>query len=687
MKRTLLLFIVLLEILSTTAYANIEQPNSWAVDSVESLKDFHLFKEEVFQGYKENITRQEFIYFAVKIYEVLSGKEITPDPSKLFKDTSDIYTIKAATIGISSGIGNGNFGPNELLTREQLAVLLVNTMKLAGVKLKAPNNYIFYDEDKFSTWAKEAIYIAKVNDIISGVGDHRFNSNGYATKEDAIIMTNRILEKEGIEKKTEIARLLEDKKVSLSDVLKKYNYSNQAILEVNKVSETYDFDNDGLLDYYEIYRNFTDPSNPDTDGDGVLDGEWEERVEFTYTIKAQVRLIKPYDLEFMDNHIHQDINVIEETDEYADILIYMYPFNKLSETIVANDNWREDNQKIMREISPGKSNDWDQDMKNDLIKLLKNNGIDPNVLSDKELVYQVINFFEMDDYNGFEGYMHEISDITNTPLPMYDWFTIIDDNGNALLNEKLFNRDYRVKTEILETFKTAKQEFEAFTGEVWANNDFIKLVSSTKEMFYKQFHGSCSGTSEFYASIFQALGIPTKVMPIATTIDTGKLHDEICGDHKSLYDLRIKQGDNFKNELVRDYWLNGLADFGSSHIMNYIYIGNRWINMDVAGGMAFNRQVLNGDFIMFHKTADYDFADRLCTISEQWLVGDHNQFKRLNTSNNFSQSEANSVNNYYSNFSLKVFDIHDIYGKYLSKENKKYIAEWQEDNFVYHIYN
>jgi hypothetical protein len=38
-------------------------------------------------------------------------------------------------------------------------------------------------------------------------------------------------------------------------------------------------------------------------------------------------------------------------------------------------------------------------------------------------------------------------------------------------------------------------------------------------MFYNKLHGSCSGTSEFYANVFQALGIPTKVM-IQRTLTT-----------------------------------------------------------------------------------------------------------------------------------------------------------------------
>ncbi|WP_240841663.1 transglutaminase domain-containing protein [Acidaminobacter sp. JC074] len=197
-------------------------------------------------------------------------------------------------------------------------------------------------------------------------------------------------------------------------------------------------------------------------------------------------------------------------------------------------------------------------------------------------------------------------------------------------------------------------------------------------MFYQRAHGSCSGTSEFYASVFQALGIPAKVMPIATTIDTGKLHDEEGSKHQSLYQLRVDQADNFSNKSVRNAWLRGLDDFGSNHVMSYVYLGNRWVNVDIAGGMNFNRQPVMGNFIVFHKTADYDFYETLQKISEQWLITDHKYFDQFVKSDNFD-SKTNDVYHYYGNFSLKVFEIYDAYGSHITSEIKR-LADKAETN-------
>lgn len=686
MKKIISVLLISL-LFSLASFGENDEPSIWAEESIENLKEFNLLKEEAFSNYKNDITRLEFIYISVKLYEALTETNIIIEPSIAFKDTSDIYALKGASIGVTKGIGNGYFGPDKLLSREELAVLMVNTMKLAGLKLDSSDSYKFLDEKEFSSWSKEAIYIAKANNIVNGVGDDQFDCSGHASKEVALIIANKILSNNGVEKHTAIEQIIKDKSMSILDLLEKFEYSNEAVLTMNKHSESYDYDLDGLSDYYEIYRNFTDPNNPDTDGDGILDGTWEERIECTYVIEAQLRLIAPYDLEFMDSHIHQDIKVIKETDEYADVLIYLYPFNKLTDTILGNDNWKKDNLDLMKDISPGKSNDWDAEMQKDLLSLLKENGIDPDELNDLDLVHKVINFLEMDDYNGYEGYIHEISDIIDSDLPMFDWYTAIDENGNAVLNEKLFVRFPLKRNKVNSDIEDSIKEFEKFTGESWESKDVIRLVSSTKEMFYKRFHGSCSGTSEFYASIFQALGIPTKVMPMASTIEVGYFHNEVGNPLKSLYDFRVEQGHSLKNEIVSQAWLEGIKTSGSGHIMNYIYIGNRWILLDGAGGLTFNRQVINNDFVMIHKTGDYDFSERLNTISEQWLAGDLQQFERLNTSESFSESPANDVGNYYTNFSMKIFDVKDNYGEHMSSTTKDFIDLWSVNDYTSQIYN
>lgn len=179
-------------LVSTSVYAATDEPSGWATEGIEQLKDTGIFREEAFKNFKEDITRQEFIYLAVRIYETYAKKEIEIDPKIKFSDTDDIYALKGATVGITTGVGGGKFAPNAKLTREQLAVLMINTLDLFDIHMIENKDYKFVDENDFSSWAKDKIYLAKANNIIGGVGNDTFSSQGNATIEMALIIVWKI---------------------------------------------------------------------------------------------------------------------------------------------------------------------------------------------------------------------------------------------------------------------------------------------------------------------------------------------------------------------------------------------------------------------------------------------------------------------------------------------------------------
>ena len=201
MKRIISLLLVAILVLGSTtlSFAETNEPSTWAADSINEMKAYGEFRTEAFEGYQSNITREQFIYIAVRVFELLDGKEIVVDKSIAFNDTEDTYALKGATVKISSGTGNGNFSPDSLLTREQLAVLMVNTLKLADKELKASDDYVFTDDSTFSSWAKEGIYLAKMNGLIGGVGNDKFDAKGNATVEQALIIANKMLINNGFE--------------------------------------------------------------------------------------------------------------------------------------------------------------------------------------------------------------------------------------------------------------------------------------------------------------------------------------------------------------------------------------------------------------------------------------------------------------------------------------------------------
>ncbi|MBI9015075.1 MAG: S-layer homology domain-containing protein [Clostridiales bacterium] len=194
MKKTIAILICSL-MFSSLSFAVIDQPSIWAEDFIEELKAYDQIRSNAFEGYQDDITRAEFVYLTVKMIEIVTHETIEVDSSISFTDTNDIYALKGATIGITSGIGDGKFGPDMLLTREQMATLLLNTLDLMDMNTLINTDYKFVDDSEFSSWAKEAIYLVKANDIMSGVGNDKFNAAGKTSKEAALVVVTKLIRK------------------------------------------------------------------------------------------------------------------------------------------------------------------------------------------------------------------------------------------------------------------------------------------------------------------------------------------------------------------------------------------------------------------------------------------------------------------------------------------------------------
>lgn len=85
----------------------------------------------------------------------------------------------AAQKGIVSGYGGGKFGPNDNITREQLAIML---WRYAGQPAPKSTTLNFKDADQTSSYAVQAISWAVENGIISGYGEGQLAPKGFATR-------------------------------------------------------------------------------------------------------------------------------------------------------------------------------------------------------------------------------------------------------------------------------------------------------------------------------------------------------------------------------------------------------------------------------------------------------------------------------------------------------------------------
>ncbi len=146
-----------------------------------------------------------------------------------------------------------------------------------------------------------------------------------------------------------------------------------------------DRDGDGLSDFQETHKYFTDPAKADTDDDGIADGDWNERREYAYSIRTSTQVLKPITPDILHDD-YQDARVLDETASYVELEVIAYPLNTVASAIVADPNWHTTSAGMTEWTVPGPTANWDQAMREKIIAGLKEAGIDALTLSDKELV-------------------------------------------------------------------------------------------------------------------------------------------------------------------------------------------------------------------------------------------------------------------------------------------------------------
>jgi len=133
-----------------------------------------------------------------QLAQILYNKEDKPtvNGDSIFTDVvasawySDAVTW-ATVQGIVNGYGNGLFGPDDNITREQLAVML---WRYAGEPAATSKELHFNDADTASGYALNALRWAVENGIINGKGDGILDPKGIATRAQVAQILKNYLE-------------------------------------------------------------------------------------------------------------------------------------------------------------------------------------------------------------------------------------------------------------------------------------------------------------------------------------------------------------------------------------------------------------------------------------------------------------------------------------------------------------
>ncbi len=160
--------------------------NQWYAEAVSFVAS-----RELFGGVGNNSFAPEGTMTRAMFATVLArldGADLTGYKASKFSDVdmAEWYgksVAWAADKGIIGGYPNGKFGPNDSITREQMAVMLSRYIAYKGIKLpETGSTAAFTDSLSVSDYAKAAVAEMQKYGLISGMGDNSYKPLGTASR-------------------------------------------------------------------------------------------------------------------------------------------------------------------------------------------------------------------------------------------------------------------------------------------------------------------------------------------------------------------------------------------------------------------------------------------------------------------------------------------------------------------------
>ena len=231
-------------------------PSDWAAGEVERAFSLGLITEEMQGAYQREMTRREFAELAVRFlgaqYDFYGayGSDDLPVFLPIFLDSSKgqkaavyskeqlaellpaefpelhapgstvswdtllhhiapfsdvaagtgLYLNTAFVLGIVNGRGDGTFGPEDPITRQEAAAMLARVYKIyaeADSTMVLDDPYLslaFSDPDDISPWARPAVALLARAQVMEGIGEKRFAPNDFCTREQCFCTFVRLFQ-------------------------------------------------------------------------------------------------------------------------------------------------------------------------------------------------------------------------------------------------------------------------------------------------------------------------------------------------------------------------------------------------------------------------------------------------------------------------------------------------------------
>lgn len=169
----------------------------WATDAIRGLKDKGIVSGDGDGDFRPNdvLTREELVKMVI-----LSVNAFVTDGYVNFSDVpvnhwSYYYISSAFSQGLISGRGDGTFGLGCYITRQDAAVIIYNTLVQLGKHIDGDGNTAFADMASISNYATGAVSALEKMGLINGKGNNMYMPFDNLTRAEGAAMIWRMLQK------------------------------------------------------------------------------------------------------------------------------------------------------------------------------------------------------------------------------------------------------------------------------------------------------------------------------------------------------------------------------------------------------------------------------------------------------------------------------------------------------------
>jgi hypothetical protein len=147
---------------------------------------------------ERNITRAEFAALLVRALGIQPTVQIYGKFNDVPADKWCFNTVNtAADLGLLSGYSQNSFGPDDPVTREQMAVMITRALSYKGINITSNESEmgalsVFGDRQNISSWAVNGVNTAVKHGIIKGRSTVQFAPRENASRAEAAVMILRM---------------------------------------------------------------------------------------------------------------------------------------------------------------------------------------------------------------------------------------------------------------------------------------------------------------------------------------------------------------------------------------------------------------------------------------------------------------------------------------------------------------